>query len=135
MSNSQATPRIVSLPLSGASASHLASELIFLCQLPHKDFLSFSVWVWFVLVVVLLSFGFVCVWFSCCVVVVCVWFFWEGRSEDEVQLFNYKLISCVSIVFSPVILPICTSGLESHTVTDCLSARERSESILLFSPV
>lgn len=84
--------------------------------------------------------GSVVVWFcvcvvSCSVVVVCVWFFWEGRSEDEVQLFNYKLISCVSIVFSPVILPVCTSGLETHTVTDCLSARERSESILLFSPV
>lgn len=81
----------------------------------------------------LFSLGLVCVggssvvvWFcvcvvSCSVVVVCVWFFWEGRSEDEVQLFNDKLISCVSIVFSPVILPVCTSGLESHTVTDCLS--------------
>lgn len=98
-------------------ASYLTSELIFPCQVPYKDFLSFSVWVW-----LLFGFGFAWGGFfllcGCCSFLV----FWEGRSEDEVQLFDDKLLFCVSVVCSPVILPVCISGLGcNHSVTDCLS--------------
>lgn len=84
--------------LSGAPASHLASELIFLCQLPHKDFLSFSVWVWFALVVVLLSFGFVCVWFPVLWLLFVFGFFGRGGvrmrfSSSIINSFHVFLLS------------------------------------------